>query len=444
MLMIEDKSGHTRPRRSARNAIRKQLIAGVSLAVIFGGGLGGLAATTEIAGAVIAPGQLAIDSSVKKVQHQTGGVVGEIRVKEGAQVKAGDIVVKLDETVLRANLAIVTKGLDELMARQARLEAERDGMKQVAFPVELTSRMSEPEIARLVNGEQRLFELRSTAREGQKSQLGQRVSQLREEIQGISGQIAAKAKEGELIQRELEGVRDLFKRNLIQLPRLTALEREATRLEGERGSLIASSAQAKGKISEIELQIIQIDQDLRSEVAKELREIQGKSAELVERRVAAEDQLKRVDIRAPQTGTVHQLAVHTVGGVVSPGEAMMLIVPQGEQLVIEVKVAPQDIDQLSIGQAAQLRFSAFNQRTTPELAGQVSMISADLTTDQRTGASYYTARVAVPQEEMNKLGNLKLLPGMPVEAFIQTGLRTMLSYLSKPMTDHLNKAFRQQ
>lgn len=444
MLMIEDKSGQTRPRRSARHAIRKQLIAGVALAAVFGGGLGGLAATTEIAGAVIAPGQLAIDLSVKKVQHQTGGVVGEIRVKEGARVAVGDILVKLDETVLRANLAIVTKGLDELMARQARLEAERDGIKQVTFPVELTSRMSEPEIARLVNGERRLFELRSTARDGQKSQLGQRVGQLREEIQGITGQIAAKAKEGELIQRELEGVRDLFKRNLIQLPRLTALEREATRLEGERGSLIASSAQAKGKISEIELQIIQIDQDLRSEVAKELREIQGKSAELVERRIAAEDQLKRVDIRAPQSGTVHQLAVHTVGGVVSPGEAMMLIVPQGEQLVIEVKVAPQDIDQLSIGQAAQLRFSAFNQRTTPELAGQVSMISADLTTDQRTGASYYTARVAVSSDEMNKLGNLKLLPGMPVEAFIQTGMRTMLSYLSKPMTDHLNKAFRQQ
>ena len=444
MLMLEDKTGQTRPRRSARRAIRKQLIAGVALAAIFGGGLGGLAATTEIAGAVIAPGQLAIDSSVKKVQHQTGGVVGEIRVKEGARVTAGEIVVKLDETVLRANLAIVTKGLDELMARQARLEAERDGMKQVTFPSELMSRMSEPEIARLVNGERRLFELRSTARDGQKGQLGQRVGQLREEIQGITGQIAAKAKEGELIQRELEGVRDLFKRNLIQLPRLTALEREATRLEGERGSLIASSAQAKGKISEIELQIIQIDQDLRSEVAKELREIQGKSAELVERRIAAEDQLKRVDIRAPQSGTVHQLAVHTVGGVVSPGEAMMLIVPQGEQLVIEVKVAPQDIDQLSIGQAAQLRFSAFNQRTTPELAGQVSMISADLTTDQRTGASYYTARVSVSSDEMNKLGNLKLLPGMPVEAFIQTGMRTMLSYLSKPMTDQLNKAFRQQ
>ncbi|MCP8940115.1 HlyD family type I secretion periplasmic adaptor subunit [Alsobacter sp. SYSU M60028] len=444
MLMLEDKTGLPRVRRTARASVRRHLIAGIAVVVLLGGGVGVLGGTSEIAGAVIAPGQLAVDTSVKKVQHQTGGIVGEIRVKEGQHVEAGEVLVRLDETVLRANLQVVTKQLDELAARQARLEAERDDKREVKYPPMLTSRAGEPDIAGLMQSESRLFDLRATARQGQKEQLRQRVSQLQEEIQGIEGQISAKGREIELIQRELEGVRDLFKRNLVQLPRLTALERESTRLAGERGSLIASAAQAKGKISEIELQIIQIDQDLRSEVAKELREIQGKTAELGERRVAAEDQLSRVDIRAPLAGLVHQLSVHTVGGVVGPGEQMMLIVPEGEQLVIEVKVAPQDIDQLSIGQPASLRFSAFNQRTTPQLEGQVSLISADLSTDQRTGASYYTARIAVKPDEMNKLGSLKLLPGMPVEAFIQTGMRTMISYLSKPLTEQFYRSFRQQ
>lgn len=443
MLMIEDKTGHSRPRRSARVAVRRQLVAGVAVAVLLGGGLGVLASTTEFAGAVIAPGQLTIDTSLKKVQHPTGGVVGELKVREGSHVQAGQVVVRLDETVLKANLSIITKQLDELSVRQARLEAERDGLPGIEFPAALMARAGEPDIEKLMRSEQRLFELRASAREGQKSQLRQRIGQLQEEVQGITGQIAAKTRETELIRRELEGVRDLYKRNLIQLPRLTALEREETRLEGERGSLVASSAQAKGKISEIELQIIQIDQELRSEVAKDLREIQAKTAELVERRVAAEDQLSRVEVRAPQTGVVHQLTIHTVGGVVQPGEPMMMIVPEGEKLVIEVKVAPQDIDQLSIGQPAQLRFSAFNQRTTPQLEGEVSMISADLTTDQRTGASYYTARVSVTPEEMSKLSNLKLLPGMPVEAYIQTGMRTMLSYIGKPLTEQFYRSFRQ-
>ena len=430
-------------RDTAADQVRRYLTIGLVVAVGLGGGMGVVAATTEIAGAVIAPGQLVVDTSVKKVQHQTGGVVGELLVREGQRVKAGDILLRLDETVLRSNLSIILKSLDELDARQARLEAERDDLQGLTFPARLSERANDPDVRRTMEGERRLFELRRSTRTGQKSQLQQRIGQLQEEIRGIEGQVTSKGREIDLILRELEGVRDLYKRNLVQLPRLTALEREDARLEGERGALIANSAQAKGKISETQMQILQIDNELRSEVAKELREIQAKSAELVERKVAAMDQLARVEIRSPQTGIVHQLAVHTVGGVVAPGEAMMLIVPEGEQLVVEVKVSPQDIDHLSIGQRATLRFSAFNQRTTPELFGEVSLISADLTADQRTGASYYTARVAVPQDEMSKLKNLKLLPGMPVEAFIQTGMRTVLSYLGKPMTEQFNRAFRQ-
>jgi HlyD family secretion protein len=270
----------------------------------------------------------------------------------------------------------------------------------------------------------------------------QRRRQLREEIQGITGQAAAKKREIELIGQELEGVRDLWRKNLVQIQRVTALERDSARLEGERGQLIAATAQSKGKISEIELQIIQIDQDLRSEVAKELREVQAKIAELVERKVAAEDQLKRIDIRAPQDGLVHQLVVHTVGGVITPGEAMMLIVPEADNLTVEAKLNPQDIDQVQPGQKAVLRFSTFNQRTTPELNGTVIRVSADLTTDQRSGVSYYTVRISIPEAEVARLGGLKLLPGMPLEAFIQTGDRTVLSYLMKPMADQIARAFR--
>ena len=239
-------------------------------------------------------------------------------------------------------------------------------------------------------------------------------------------------------------MRDLFKKNLIQINRLTQLEREATRLEGERGLLVATTAQAKGKINELELQIIQIDQDLSSEVAKEMREIDGKIGEFVERKVTAEDQLRRIDIRSPQDGTVFQSNVHTVGGVISAGDAIMLIVPAADNLTVEAKVNPQDINQLQVGQKATLRFTSFNQQSTPEIDGTVSRISADITTDQRTGVGYYTIRIAMSAEQVARLGEVKLVPGMPVEAFIQTGDRTVISYLMKPITDHFQRAFREK
>src|SRR5215213_2384005 len=351
-------------------SMRRSLVGGTAVASLLAFGIGGWAATTELAGAVIAPGSLVVDSSVKKVQHPTGGVVGELRVRDGAEVKAGDILVRLDETITRANLAVITKSMDELTARQARLKAEQDGRERVSFAPELTARRAEPEIAGLLGDETRLFELRRSARQGQKAQLKERIAQLNEQIQGMVDQVAAKRREIVLIGDELKGVRELWQKNLIPVTRVTALERDAARLEGEKGTLISTIAQAKAKISETELQILQIDQDLRTEVGKDLAEIRAKTSELVEKKVAAEDLLKRVDIRAPQDGMVHQLAVHTVGGVITPqGEPIMLIVPEADALTVESKVAPQDIDQLHLGQKAVLRFSAFNQRTTPELTG---------------------------------------------------------------------------
>jgi HlyD family secretion protein len=432
------------PTIDAKAAIQRHLWAGLVLLVVLCGGVGGWAATTEISGAVIAPGALVVDTNVKKVQHPTGGVVGEIRARDGDRVTTGDIVVRLDETVTRANLAIVLRGLDELTARKARLEAERDGLEGIAIPDEFMDRLGELQVASIVAGERKLFDLRQSARLGQKSQLRERVAQLREEIGGIGAQIRAKAQEIILIQRELGGARELWEKNLMPITKLTQLEREATRLEGERAQLTATSAQSKGRISELELQIIQVDRDLASEVGKELREVDAKIGEFVERRVAAEDQLKRIDIRAPQDGIVHQSVVHTIGGVINAGEQLMLIVPSTENLIVEAKFAPQDIDQVKIGQPAVVRFTTFNQRTTPELNGVVTRVSADTSVDQRTSAAYYTLRISLSREEISRLGDVRLVPGMPVESFVQTGDRKVISYLMKPLSDQIMRAFRER
>ncbi|ESY58115.1 MULTISPECIES: HlyD family type I secretion periplasmic adaptor subunit [unclassified Mesorhizobium] len=424
--------------------VRRYLVAGVATCLLLVGGVGGLAAVTKMSGAVIAAGRLVVDSNVKKVQHPTGGVVGEIRVREGDRVKAGDILVRLDETTTRANLAIVSKGLDEFYARLARLEAERDGKDRISFPDVLTSRRDEAGVAASMAGEQSLFDFRHQARSGQRSQLRERIAQLKQESAGLTEQLQAKRREIELIQIELEGVRSLWHRKLIGIDRMTSLERDAVRLEGEHGQLTAGIAQVKGKASEIELQIIQIDQDLRSEVATDLRDTQGKISEFVERKVAAEDQLKRIDLRSPQDGVVLQLAVHTIGGVITPGEQVMQIVPVTDDLTVEAHIAPQDIDQVTMGQNAILRLSAFNRQTTPELTGTLSRISADLTIEERTGAAFYVARVTLPKTEVAKLRGLALAPGMPAEVFFPTGDRTMLSYLVKPLSDQIQKAFREE
>jgi len=433
-----------RARPSAQASIRRHIFAGGVIVALLAGGLGGWAATAQIAGALIAPGSIVVDSNVKKVQHPTGGVVGELRVRDGDRVRAGDVLIRLDETVTHANLAIVTKGLTELYARKARLEAERDGGETVAVPKEFAGHLDDADVAEALASERKLFDLRRMARIGQKAQLRQRITQLQEEISGLGAQQDAKATETSLIEQELKGVRELWKKNLIPVDKLTALEREEARLEGERGQLVAGAAQAKGKIAETELQILQVDQELSSDVAKELRETDSKIGEYVERKVTALDQLKRTDIRAPQDGVVFQSTANTVGGVITASDTIMLIVPQTDALMVEVKVDPKDIDQVKLGQQVVLRFTAFNQRTTPELNGTVARVAADTTNDQRTGQSYYLVRIAITTEEIDRLGAVKLTPGMPVEAFIQTGDRTLMSYLTKPLRDQLMRSFREK
>ena len=429
---------------AARSSIRRHLSAGLAVLVLVAGGVGSWAATTDISGAVIASGVLVVDTNVKKVQHPTGGIVGEILARDGDAVKAGDVVVRLDDTITRSKLTIVINRLIELKARKARLEAERDAQAAITFPAELSGQLDDPKVAYVIAGEQRLFKIRKSTRAGQEAQLRQRIEQLKQEITGLEAQAKAKGEEIVLIQRELEGARDLWDKTLMPITKLTAIEREATRVSGEKAKLMSEIARAGAQVSETELQIIQIERNLASEVGKELGDIDATISEFVERKVAAEDELNRIEIRAPQDGIVHQSIAHTVGGVINGGEAIMLIVPRSDDLKVEAKVSPTDVDQLHIGQTAMLLFSAFNQRTTPEISGSVARISADITTDQRTGASYYTVRVTISQDERARLGNVSLVPGMPVEVFIKTGDRRVLSYLVKPLTDQITRAFREQ
>jgi HlyD family secretion protein len=417
--------GQAGPTTSASESIQRHVVAGSILVGVLVIGLGGWASTAQISGALIAQGSIVVDTNVKKVQHPTGGVVGELFVRDGDHVK----------TVTRANLAIVNKGLVEFYARKARLAAERDGADTMAVPPEVAGRLDEPDVKEALASERKLFELRHQDRLGQKQQLQERITQLQQQITGLAAQQSAKDKGIALTEQELQGVRDLWQKNLMQLNRLTSLQRDEARLEGERGQIIAQAAEVKGKIAEIQLQIIQVDQDLSSDVAKELREIDSKIGEYVERKITAE--IKRTDIRAPQDGTVFQSTANTVGGVIAAGDPIMLIVPESDNLTVEVRVDPKDIDQIQLGQIVVLRFTSFNVRTTPEIDGTVSRIAADTSTDQRTGQSYYLVRIAMPVQELKRLGDVKLTPGMPVEAFVQTGDRTMLSYLIKPLHDQL-------
>ncbi len=350
---------------------------------------------------------------------------------------------RIDATMTKSNLAIIVKSLDQFTARKARLESERDRAGWVIFPQTLLDRAGDGEVLAMMNAEQRLYENRKAVRESKKRQLEQRVRQLRDEISGMEAERAANLREQGMVDEELIRFRSLHERGLMEKSRLSTLERQATDIDGEIGRLMAGIAGVEAKISETSLQILQIDEQWSEEVGSDLREMDARIGEYVERRVAAEDQLKRVDILAPQDGVVHQLSVHTIGGVVAPGEQIMMIVPEVDKLVVEVKVAPQDIDQIYYGQLTNLRFSAFNQKTTPEITGTVERISADVTVDQRTGTSFYLVRVATSQEQIKRLGEFSLMPGMPVEAFITTGDRSVLSYFLKPLIDQANRTFRE-
>ena len=430
--------------KSTDRSIRNHAFMG--LFVVFGllGGLGTWSALAEISGAVIAPGHIAVDTNAKKVQHPEGGVVAELKVREGARVKAGDLLVVLDATILRSDLAIVSKALDELAAQEARLVAERDGADQVHFPESLLEqRESNADAKDSTDGQQIIFESRKKARETARTQLSEQISQLDSLIEGLGSQRGAREEELKLIAQELTGVRDLFERELVPLTRLISLDRDRTRIEGERGKLLADIATARGSIAEKKIQMVRLDDEFHSEVVSELANVRNKINENVERKVTATDRLSRIDIRAPVSGRVHELNVFTVGGVIGAGEVAMLIVPEEDSLVVDAQIEPQEIEELQIGQKAVVRFSAFSDPNLKDAVGVITMISPDLIADEKTGRAFYRVKLSVDSPVGSKGQALKLVPGMPVETFVAKGDRTVLAYLMKPVNDQMQRIFRE-
>jgi HlyD family secretion protein len=427
-----------------RRGFELELRTGLRVLVLGVGLAGGWAVAVPLSAAVTVAGTLVVESDVKKIQHPVGGVIAQLPAYDGMRVKAGDLLARLDETQVRTNRQVITNQLGQIRVRMARLIAERDGQDEPKLPGELATPAGDPDIERLLASERALFTARSGARQNQKQLLQSNISQLGEEITGLDAQIKSKTAQLALISSELQGVQTLYDKQLVPLARLTALQRQAAQLDGERSQLASAIAETRSKISRAQLQIIKIDQDLRSEVMKDLRESQDKESELAQRVVAAQDQLNRIEIRAPTDGVVHQLSVHTIGGVIAAGQVIMEIVPDSGGLQIESRLPPVDIDQVRVGQKALVRFSAFNQRTTPQVDGVVSYVSADLTQEPHTGSAYYTIRMTLPGDQRRRLGSLQLVSGMPAEIFLQTGSRTMMSYLLKPITDQLQRTFSER
>ncbi|MEE4238800.1 MAG: HlyD family type I secretion periplasmic adaptor subunit [Anderseniella sp.] len=428
---------------TAHNMRRYQIIGFAGLFLVMGS-VAGWAALSEIRGAVIASGQLVVDGNTKRIQHRDGGIVAEILVKDGDLVKAGDLLLRLDDTDARAELGIIETIRAEWLAKGARLKAERDGASQISFPAELLARQDQPVIAELLEGQERLFTSQKASVDGRVKQLDERIEQLNKEIAGIEAQLLARQQQRKLISKELRSMQQLLEKGLVQVTRVLALEREQARLDGETGQHEAQIARARGQISEIRVQILQIKDDAQTKTLGELREAEAKVAEFDERRIAVAAKLKRVDIRSPRDGYVHQLAVHTIGGVIGAGDPVMIIVPEEDPLIVEVKVRPQDIDQVHAGQEAVMRFPNAVSSITPQISGEVLFVSADLKQPEPNEPPFYTVRLQLSEGEAVKLNGLELKAGMPAEAHMQTASRSPLSYLLKPFRDQLQHAMRER
>ncbi len=437
--MGNQSAGAAKGRLANRNfGIRARILVAGSAAILLIVGCGGWAASAKVSGAVVSQGKVTVKHNVKQVQHRDGGIVSEILVDHGDVVDEGAVLLRLDETQTRAELGVIQAQLAELRGREGRLRAERDGLAELSFDKLDSSFKTRGEIE---EGERRLFGNNLATREAQREQLLSQMVQFEEQIRGLVAQRDSHKTEGAMIAEDLEKLRPLVKKQILEGSRTRTLERELARIDGLTGEIEANIARVTGQISEAKLKIIELDQQVRTDAQRELRDVEGRIAELRERVVAAKDRLSRMEVRAPVSGFVNELRVHTVGGVISAGETVMTIVPEGEQLLVEARLAPQDIDQVRPGQTAKLRFSAFNQRTTPEIAGTVEVVSAAASVDNNTGEAFYLASIAISDE--GELAGKILIPGMPVEVFLQTGERTALSYLVKPFADQMERALRE-
>lgn len=423
---------------------RKSVILGGITSALLVFGFGGWSLFTEISGAVVSSGQIEVAQNRQVVQHPDGGVVAEIAVKEAQQVKAGDLLIKLDGSLVQSELAIVEGQLFEVLARSARLQAERDDAAEPVFSPELLEiAAARPEVAELVEGQRSLFVSRKDTIAKQTEQLGKRSAQISAQIEGVNAQLDSLKQQLGLIEKELDDQKSLLEKGLAQSSRVLQLEREASRLQGSVGELQASRAQAEGRATEVELEVLRLAAVRREEANTELRDLEAKILELTERRRALSEQVARLEIRAPVSGLVLSMQVTTPRSVIRPAEPLMYLIPQDRPLVINTQVATIHIDEVHVGQRVRLVFPAFSSRTTPELYGHVETISADALVDERTNAAFYKAEIALEPGEMEKLEGQTLLPGMPVETYIETGARSPMAYLLKPFTDYFHQAFRE-
>jgi HlyD family secretion protein len=444
---------------TVQRGLKRRLLAGYVVTAIFLFGILGYAAVVQIRGAVIAPGNMVVEGNIRRIQHQDGGSVAAILVNNGQKVAAGDLLVRMNETQARAELAVVMVQLFSQQIRAARLVAERENQPAIRFPpppVELAM-VSDPQalmramslscsdLSNCLNIEKELFEARRLAKEGEIAQLRERVDQTRQEIEGLVAQQKSIEDQAVVVREEVAALEVLQKQGLTQLSRINPQKLNLARLEGQAGDMKSQIARARGKISELNVQIAQVSKQALNEVTQDLREASEKIADLHEKKLAAEAKLRRVEVRAPIAGTVHQMAVFTIGGVLSPAETMMQIVPENERLLVESRIDPAFIDQVSVGQDALIRFSSFDQRKTPELAGRLIFISADLEQDQsKQIPPHFRARAELKEGELQKLSDQRIISGLPAEMHVQTRERTILSYMMKPLTDQIARTFRER
>ncbi|MEO3386343.1 HlyD family type I secretion periplasmic adaptor subunit [Mesorhizobium sp. CAU 1741] len=428
--------------KSIAKSLRKQISTALIVCLALVVGFGGVTAYAEISGAVIGSGKIIVQGRTKHVQHPDGGIIGEISVAEGDKVEAGQVLFRLDGTLALASLNIIDSQLDQLLAQEARLLAEQARSPDIEYPAQLTDDDTDRAIL-LMEGQRNLMSTRRLTIQGRKAQLDEQTSQYREQVTALEAQRDAIGENVTLLDDQIADFKILHERGLVIDSQMITIRRERASLIGSQASLTAEIAEAKQAITQTALQRVQVDEEFNEAVLTELDQKRTEIARLSEERIAALDRLNRLEIRSPLDGYLHQLAVTTVGGIVSAGETLVSVIPANDSLIVEAKLLPTDVDQVYHDQQARVRLSGLNQRITPELYASVIDISPDLLTDEQTGVSYYLARLSISDEEFARINRDELRPGMPVEVFVETSMRSILSYLVKPIADQLNRAMRE-
>lgn len=429
---------------SKRADINRHAVAGLVVVAILVPGIGGWSMTTNISGAVVAGGTVVVESNAKRVQHPDGGIVAKIYVHNDDRVTAGDPLLTLDDTALKASLRSITGQLDEALAAAARLTAEISDADDFAVPADMAGEASDPSIAALISTQKEILKSHKAVREGKIVQYEQQIAQLESQIEGNQAKATALRLQLDVVNKERADLSGLLEAKLVQATRVNELKKQTAQIEGDLGATTSAISQARAAIAERRVMIRQVAADALDQALNDMQSVREKIGQLTQQKIAAEAKLARVDIVSPQTGIVHESAVQTVGGVVGAGETLMMIVPTDDELVVEMRLNPVDIDKVHVGQDVIVRILGFNRRSTPDLSAMITQIAPDLTTDQKTGVRYYVVRARFDADKLRELPpELRLVPGMPTEAYIQTGARSVMTYILQPLVDQFSKAMRE-